>query len=275
MRAPMLVVHTIAAGGGSICRYDGHRLSVGPESAGARPGPLSYGRPEARELTLTDVNLALGRLLPDEFPFPLDLPRVQGALVALSRALDPGEARFDAQKLAEGFWEIANQSMADAISEVSVKRGYDVRAHALLVFGGAGGQHACALVERLGMQEAIFHPFASVLSAFGMGLAVLGFPCDQFGHQEPGDEAQIKEFCSLNYDVTFPLFAKIEVNGVGAHPLYRWLKGEKTGVFGTEAIKWNFTKFLVDRSGRVVKRFAPADSPDKIDTVVGDVLAKD
>ncbi|HWA71198.1 MAG TPA: hydantoinase B/oxoprolinase family protein [Polyangiaceae bacterium] len=175
VRAPMLVVHTIAAGGGSICRYDGHRLSVGPESAGARPGPLSYGRPEARELTLTDVNLALGRLLPDEFPFPLDLPRVQGALVALSRALDPGEARFDAQKLAEGFWEIANQSMADAISEVSVKRGYDVRAHALLVFGGAGGQHACALVERLGMQEAIFHPFASVLSAFGMGLAVLGF----------------------------------------------------------------------------------------------------
>jgi glutathione peroxidase len=107
------------------------------------------------------------------------------------------------------------------------------------------------------------------------GLVVLGFPCDQFGHQEPGDEAQIKEFCSLNYDVTFPLFAKIEVNGAGAHPLYRWLKGEKTGVFGTEAIKWNFTKFLVDRSGRVVKRFAPADSPDKIDTVVGDVLAKD
>jgi len=105
------------------------------------------------------------------------------------------------------------------------------------------------------------------------GLAVLGFPCDQFGHQEPGDEAQIKEFCSLNYDVTFPLFAKIEVNGAGTHPLYLWLKGEKAGVFGTEGIKWNFTKFLVDRSGRVVKRFAPADSPEKIDKVVGDVLA--
>jgi glutathione peroxidase len=105
------------------------------------------------------------------------------------------------------------------------------------------------------------------------GLAVLGFPCDQFGHQEPGDEVEIKKFCSLNYDVTFPLFAKIEVNGAGAHPLYRWLKGEKAGVFGTEAIKWNFTKFLVDRSGRVVKRFAPADSPEKIDNVVGDVLA--
>jgi glutathione peroxidase len=104
------------------------------------------------------------------------------------------------------------------------------------------------------------------------GFTVLGFPCDQFGHQEPGDEAEIKQFCSLNYDVTFPLFAKIEVNGAGAHPLYRWLKGEKAGVFGTEAIKWNFTKFLVDRQGQVVKRFAPADSPQKIDSLVGEVL---
>ena len=105
------------------------------------------------------------------------------------------------------------------------------------------------------------------------GFAVLGFPCDQFGHQEPGSEAEIKQFCSLNYDVTFPLFAKIEVNGAGTHPLYLWLKGEKAGVFGTEGIKWNFTKFLVDRSGQVVKRFAPADSPEKIDQVVGEVLA--
>ena len=105
------------------------------------------------------------------------------------------------------------------------------------------------------------------------GFAVLGFPCDQFGHQEPGDEAEIKKFCSLNYDVTFPLFAKIEVNGAGAHPLYLWLKGEKPGVFGTEAIKWNFTKFLVDRSGQVVKRFAPADAPEKIDKLVDEVLA--
>jgi len=107
----------------------------------------------------------------------------------------------------------------------------------------------------------------------GEGFAVLGFPCDQFGHQEPGDEAEIKQFCSLNYDVTFPLFAKIEVNGAGTHLLYLWLKGEKAGVFGTEAIKWNFTKFLIDRSGQVVKRFAPADSPEKIDKAVGEVLA--
>jgi len=107
----------------------------------------------------------------------------------------------------------------------------------------------------------------------GEGFAVLGFPCDQCGHQEPGDEAEIKQFCSLNYDVTFPLFAKIEVNGAGTHPLYLWLKGEKAGVFGTEAIKWNFTKFLIDRSGQVVKRFAPADSPEKIDKAIGEVLA--
>jgi glutathione peroxidase len=106
------------------------------------------------------------------------------------------------------------------------------------------------------------------------GFAVLGFPCDQFGHQEPGDEVEIKQFCSANYDVTFPLFAKIDVNGARAHPLYRWLKGEKAGVLGTEAIKWNFTKFLVDRAGRVVKRFAPSDTPEKIDKHVGEVLAE-
>ena len=105
------------------------------------------------------------------------------------------------------------------------------------------------------------------------GFAVLGFPCDQFGHQEPGDEQEIKDFCSLTYDVTFPLFAKIDVNGAGAHPLYVWLKSEKAGVFGTEAIKWNFTKFLVDREGRVVKRFAPADAPEKIDSDISAVLA--
>jgi glutathione peroxidase len=105
------------------------------------------------------------------------------------------------------------------------------------------------------------------------GLSVLGFPCDQFGHQEPGDEAEIKQFCSLTYDVTFPLFTKIDVNGDGAHPLYRWLKKEQPGVLGTQAIKWNFTKFLVDRSGRVVRRYAPTDTPEKIAGGVAALLA--
>ena len=96
------------------------------------------------------------------------------------------------------------------------------------------------------------------------GLVVLGFPCDQFGHQEPGDEAEIKSFCALNYDVSFPLFAKIEVNGDTAHPLYRFLKSQARGVLGSEAIKWNFTKFLVDADGTVLRRYAPTDTPERI-----------
>jgi glutathione peroxidase len=96
------------------------------------------------------------------------------------------------------------------------------------------------------------------------GFDVLGFPCDQFGHQEPGDAAEIKSFCTLNYDVSFPLFAKIEVNGEGAHPLYRLLKKQAPGLLGTEGIKWNFTKFLVGRDGKVLKRYAPNDKPERI-----------
>ncbi len=97
------------------------------------------------------------------------------------------------------------------------------------------------------------------------GLVVLGFPCDQFGHQEPGNEAEIKNFCSTSYDVTFPMFAKVEVNGDDAHPLYQWLKKEAKGLLGSEAIKWNFTKFLIDADGNVVKRYAPTDKPEKIE----------
>jgi glutathione peroxidase len=96
------------------------------------------------------------------------------------------------------------------------------------------------------------------------GFAVLGFPCDQFGHQEPGNEEEIRNFCSLNYDVTFPLFAKVEVNGAGAHPLYEHLKSAAKGILGTEGIKWNFTKFLVDRDGQVVRRYAPNDKPESL-----------
>ena len=97
------------------------------------------------------------------------------------------------------------------------------------------------------------------------GLVVLGFPCDQFGHQEPGDEAEIRQFCSLNYDVTFPMFAKVEVNGDGADPLFRHLKQQAPGLLGTEAVKWNFTKFLVDGEGRVKTRYAPQDKPEELE----------
>ncbi|MCC6559866.1 MAG: glutathione peroxidase [Xanthomonadales bacterium] len=97
------------------------------------------------------------------------------------------------------------------------------------------------------------------------GLVVLGFPCDQFGHQEPGDAEEIKNFCALSYEVSFPMFAKVEVNGANAHPLWQWLKSQKSGFLGLDAIKWNFSKFLVDRSGNVVKRYAPTDTPEKIE----------
>ena len=98
----------------------------------------------------------------------------------------------------------------------------------------------------------------------GRGLVVLGFPCDQFGSQEPGDEEEIKNFCSINFDVSFPMFAKIEVNGDQAHPLWKWLKQEKSGLLGIGAIKWNFSKFLVGRDGKVLKRYAPTDKPESL-----------
>ena len=96
------------------------------------------------------------------------------------------------------------------------------------------------------------------------GLVVLGFPCDQFGNQEPGNEEEIKNFCSLTYEVDFPLFAKVDVNGAQAHPLWKWLKKEKGGLLGIDAIKWNFTKFLVGRDGRPLKRYAPTDKPESL-----------
>jgi len=105
------------------------------------------------------------------------------------------------------------------------------------------------------------------------GFIVLGFPCNQFGGQEPGVEREILNFCSLDYGVTFPLFSKIDVNGVKAHPLYGYLKTAKPGILGTEAIKWNFTKFLIDRKGEPIRRYAPADKPEAIDSDVKTALA--
>ena len=104
------------------------------------------------------------------------------------------------------------------------------------------------------------------------GLTILGFPCDQFGHQEPGDDAEISSFCTLNFGVTFPLFSKVEVNGPGAHPLFQLLKREAPGLLGSEAIKWNFTKFLVDREGRVVRRYASLTRPESIEADILSLL---
>ncbi|MCC7003148.1 MAG: glutathione peroxidase [Gemmatimonadaceae bacterium] len=116
----------------------------------------------------------------------------------------------------------------------------------------------CGLTPQYAGLEALHRRFSA------HGFSVLGFPCNQFGGQEPGEAQDIAQFCSLTYDVTFPMFAKVDVNGEQAHPLWKHLKGERPGLLGTEAIKWNFTKFLVDRDGNVVKRYAPTDEPDGI-----------
>lgn len=117
---------------------------------------------------------------------------------------------------------------------------------------------ACGFTPQFGGLEKLHAQYGP------LGLAVIGFPCNQFGSQDPGDNAQIASFCQRNYGVSFQMMAKVEVNGAGAHPLYQWLKHEAPGLLGSEGIKWNFTKFLVGRDGRVLKRYAPQDTPAKI-----------
>ena len=174
VKVPMLRIHTVAAGGGSLCRFDGFRLTVGPESAGADPGPLCYGRARAegaRGLTLTDVNLHLGRITGDFFPFPLRAEPVEEALAALEEELAAAGHRRSRDEIAAGFVEIANAHMAQAIATVSVGRGVDPRDHVLVGFGGAAGQHVCDVARRLGIRTILMHPLAGVLSALGIGLA--------------------------------------------------------------------------------------------------------
>ena len=129
------------------------------------------------------------------------------------------------------------------------------RGKALLVVNVAS---ACGFTPQYDGLERLWRDYRE------QGLVVLGFPCDQFGHQEPGDAAEIRQFCSLKHDVSFPMFAKVEVNGPGAHPLWSWLKQQKSGLLGIGAIKWNFTKFLIGRDGQVLARYAPVDSPESL-----------
>jgi 5-oxoprolinase (ATP-hydrolysing) len=176
VRAPMMLIHTVAAGGGSILHYDVARFRVGPDSAGADPGPLSYRR--QGPLTVTDANVMTGKLVPDFFPRifgpgqdqKLDEDAVRKAFKSLARKL--GEARAP-EEIADGFIRIAVENMANAIKTISVQRGYDVTEYVLNSFGGAGGQHACLVADALGISSVLIHPLSGVLSAFGMGLAAL------------------------------------------------------------------------------------------------------
>ncbi|AKU21117.1 hydantoinase B/oxoprolinase family protein [Massilia sp. NR 4-1] len=193
MRAPMMSIHTVAAGGGSILHFDGSRLRVGPDSAGANPGPASYRR--GGPLTVTDCNVMLGKLQPDYFPHlfgadgaqALDADIVRERLAAMAREIAAtGGIAATPEQIAEGFIEIAVGNMANAIKQISVQRGHDVTEYTLTSFGGAGGQHACLVADALGMKTVFIHSLAGVLSAYGMGLA------DQSVMREMAVEARLE-----------------------------------------------------------------------------------
>lgn len=174
MRAPMMLIHTVAAGGGSILHYDGSRFQVGPDAAGANPGPRCYRR--GGPLAVTDANVMTGKLDPSFFPAifgpnrnePLDVDAVREAFAELAGRIGDGRSP---EAVADGFIRIAVENMANAVKKISVQRGYDVTEYALQSFGGAGGQHACLVADALGMRTVMIHPFSGLLSAYGMGLA--------------------------------------------------------------------------------------------------------
>ncbi|MDN3921487.1 hydantoinase B/oxoprolinase family protein [Roseateles violae] len=181
LRVPMMQIHTVAAGGGSIIAFDGSKLSVGPDSAGANPGPAAYGR--GGPLTITDANVVLGRIQPDYFPSifgpqgdrPLDVDAARRGFERLAQQVSEGFGRpWSVEELAEGCIKIAVENMANAVKEISIRRGHNITDHALCSFGGAGGQHACQVAEALGMSEVLLHPMAGVLSAYGIGNAGFG-----------------------------------------------------------------------------------------------------
>jgi len=177
VKAPMLAIHTVAAGGGSLCQFDGYRLSVGPASAGSDPGPLCYGKKDAsgqlmgKALALTDINYFLGRIQPDYFPFALTRAPIDAALANLQTQLAKAGQELSLDEIAAGFVEVANKSMAQAIAQVSVARGMDPREYVLVGFGGAAGQHVAAVARELDIGDVLLHPLAGLLSAYGIGVA--------------------------------------------------------------------------------------------------------
>jgi 5-oxoprolinase (ATP-hydrolysing) len=216
MRAPIMKIHTVAAGGGSILSFDGARFRVGPASAGADPGPAAYRR--GGPLTVTDANLMTGKLIPDLFPKvfgpqgdqPLDEEIVRERFAALAR--DIGDGR-EPEAVADGFLAIAVAKMAEAIKTISVARGYDVTRYALNCFGGAGGQHACDVADALAISTVLIHPFSSLLSAYGMGLADIAAQRAQ-GVDEPLRIDAIVRVAAIADQLSIAAVAEVEGQGV-------------------------------------------------------------
>jgi len=218
MRAPMMLIHTVAAGGGSVLHFDGARFRVGPDSAGANPGPKCYRR--GGPLALTDANVMVGKLMADFFPkifgpqqnLPLDADAVRAAFVQLADEVGNGRSP---EEVADGFIKIAVENMANAIKKISVQRGYDVTRYALNCFGGAGGQHACLVADALGMTKVLIHPFSSLLSAYGMGLADIRATRQQ-ALEELFGEAALAKFAVIGKHLGAE--AAAEVVGQGVSP---------------------------------------------------------
>ena len=217
MRAPMMLIHTVAAGGGSVLHYDGARFRVGPDSAGANPGPACYRR--GGPLAVTDANVMLGKLMPDFFPKifgpqqdrPLDVETVRAGFAAMAKQVK-GKTP---EEIADGFIKIAVENMANAIKKISVQRGYDVTHYALNCFGGAGGQHACLVADTLGMSKVLIHPLSSLLSAYGMGLASIRATRQQ-AIEQPLDETALTAIAGTGGRLGAE--ARDEVVGQGVEP---------------------------------------------------------
>jgi 5-oxoprolinase (ATP-hydrolysing) len=218
MRAPMMLIHTVAAGGGSLLHFDGARFRVGPDSAGANPGPKCYRR--GGPLAVTDANVMVGKLIPDFFPrifgvqqdLPLDAEAVREAFAQLAHEIGDGRS---AEDTADGFIRIAVENMANAIKKISLQRGYDVTRYALNCFGGAGGQHACLVADALGMTKVLIHPFSSLLSAYGMGLADIRATRQQ-ALEEPFEDAVLSSIATVGGRLGDD--ARNEVIGQGVAP---------------------------------------------------------
>jgi 5-oxoprolinase (ATP-hydrolysing) len=237
--APALAVESVAAGGGSVCRYDGFQLKVGPESTGASPGPACYGA--GGPLTLTDVNLLLGRLDPERFEIPIDPAAAEGALRGLRETIAEAEGGDapEAEALLEGLLDIADERMADAIRRISLARGYDPADYALVAFGGAGAQHACAVASRLGIRQVLVPEDAGLLSAAGLAAAVV----ERFEERQVLlPVAQVRdEIETWMEELGRTAAAAVVVEGIAAADVSvrrRLLDLRFTGQEGTIAVEW-------------------------------------
>ncbi len=277
IRAPMMTVHTVAAGGGSICRFDGMRFRVGPGSAGARPGPACYrgGGP----LTVTDCNLFLGRISADHFPAlfgpggdqPLDPEAAKARLEEVVKAVG---GRLSLADIAQGFLAIAVDNMAAAIRKISIARGHDVTRYTLACFGGAGGQHACAVADALGMERILIHPLAGVLSAYGIGLADVK-AVREASWLKPLDEDFSAGLRSLEAAATQDLVAQgVEAGRIALHRRARLrLAGSDTtievGVGDVAGMRAEFDALHKRRFGYVEEGAVPI-----VDALIVDAIAK-